>query len=137
VLKPPRGGPSGIVSSPISHIDLFPTILDLLGLPNHPSFQGTSAIASSAQRRIYLHSNAFVGQDGVVLWPWKLLITFWPRKNVELYNLVLDPSEMDDRARREPEIVRGLIGDLARFRSLQIAYYAQAKNTEAYHPPRH
>lgn len=136
VVKPPQGGPTGKVSHPVSHVDLFPTVFDLLGLRVHPSFQGVSALETT-RSRVYLHANAFVAQDGVVAWPWKLLVTYWPRENVELLNLANDPAELENQAERDPKVVERLLTDLRRFRSLQLAYYGDATYLTSHHPPRH
>ncbi len=136
LIKPPRGGPTGVIDRPTSHVDIFPTILRLLGLPNHPSFQGIPALGEQPRRLVYLQANALVVQDGLVYWPWKYLVSQWPPGHAELYNLLFDPGERHNLADSDPALARLLRDALMRFRTLQLSYYETPEQVSDYDPPR-
>lgn len=97
--------------TPVSLIDLKPTILDLLGVERSKN-DGLSLIpwlldihrdqAEKIQRSIFAYEDKQIAH---IKWPWKLI--FWKRQGrIELYHLGHDPNEknnladkMKDRAR--------------------------------------
>jgi len=84
-MKPPQGKNSTTVGKPINLIDIFPGLLNLMGVSEPNCFQGVSAFDETKKRNaIYLHSNAIVQQDGIVKWPWKLLSNTYPIKYFEV-----------------------------------------------------
>ena len=92
-IKPPKNLNPKIFKDPISHIDIVATILDLLNLPSPSTFQGISIYAKNKREHIYMYTRSLVGQIGIIQWPWKLLVTYYPRKGMELYNLEQDKDE--------------------------------------------
>jgi arylsulfatase A-like enzyme len=116
-------------SSPVQTHDLYPTILDILGLPKSPELQGRSlgeAIGGAAdpERPIFsegrFRSLSLVGS--VRVGAWKLI--YDPKeKKAELYDVQRDPEERHDLARREPQRVRALVRQLEAFweRNAQLA----------------
>jgi arylsulfatase A-like enzyme len=98
---------------PAQHIDLFPTVLDVLaisrpqGLPGRsllgapPEGDPTSAVFSSLHlegRRVH----------SVIRDDWKLIRTVAPEPRVEVYDLSADPGEQTDLSAREPEVLAEL-----------------------------
>jgi len=135
MIKPPKGVDVQMVEKPISHIDLFPTLLDIMKIPKPGSFQGYSAYDSDDQRQIFMHNNSFVWQDALVLWPWKMLITYHPVKKIELYNLEADPMEKQNQAHNYPDIVNDMKQQVKKLHDSQIEYYKNPNYFIKYNPP--
>lgn len=105
------GWPAGVDLTPVSLVDVAPTLAGLLGatLPATdgvdlgPALLGGPSAAAEG-RALVAHEQ---DQWAVVAWPWKLLVR--PADNLtELYNLADDPGERDDRAAAEPARVKAL-----------------------------
>lgn len=108
------GGQTGADEEPVTLLDITPTVLELLGLAPLPDLAGKSLVPHlvrgapaelvSVRRALPLNES---DQWGVIRWPDKLLVR--PLDNlIELYDLSKDPGERDDRAAREPALVREL-----------------------------
>lgn len=140
-IKVPRGLEPRVVEEPISHIDIFPTILDLLNVPSPASFQGVSVFENRKRKAVYMHSNTFVRQNGIVQWPWKLLITSRPLKKVELYNLEEDKFEEKNLyGEAVYDIkVRELSKKLDEWKNSQLRYYRRDRKPFylMFSPPRY
>lgn len=92
LIQLPRGDRrSGRVGTPVSHVDLVPTILDLAGLPADNRLQGLSLIDDALiERLIYgQHSQRTVSYHG----KWKV-IQDDRLKDVQVYDLKEDPGEV-------------------------------------------
>lgn len=139
LIKPPNKNiNANIINYPVSHIDVFPGILDLMGLPSPPSFQGISPFCEQKRQYIYMHTNAIVIQDGIINWPWKLLLTLFPFNGVELYNLQEDPDENDNLAFTSNAITEDLKNRLHAWRCLQLQFYQNPnKFPISYYPPKY
>ncbi len=127
----------GIDHRPAQHIDVPPTILNLLGLPPHPSFQGIDLLQSAfdGNRSMHLISQtALAYQYGIVRARWKLIYDE-PKRSYILYDLVSDPMETTDLARDKPEIARELAKKLNTWRTLQINYHADKNLHANVYPP--
>lgn len=111
---------------PVSTLDILPTILDLMGLPPHPAFQGRSFASHStdtAERpAIFMNIQGFKSADGIVCWPWKLIVDRGARTS-HLFDLEHDPEELHDLAPREPDVAERLRGTLNAQMSAQLAYH--------------
>jgi len=117
----------GDVYEPVSHIDILPTILDLLEVPSHPSFQGRSFVGKSTpapheQSAIFMNIQGLRSAEAVVCWPWKLIVDRTSR-SVQLYDIERDPDELDDRVKHEPDIARTLRASLSAQMTAQLAYH--------------
>jgi arylsulfatase A-like enzyme len=114
------------VYEPVSHVDILPTILDLLDVPSHPSFQGRSFasknVESHAENAIFMNIQGLRMAEAVVCWPWKLVVDRTSR-TVQLYDLERDPEELDDRAKHQPEIAQTLRATLSAQMTAQLAYH--------------
>lgn len=105
--------PGSVSHKPMISMDFFPTMLDLAGLPLQPKLHvdGRSLLSQlkgndTGQRTLHWHYPHYHGsswkpgasiRDG----DWKL-IEFYHYNNFELYNLVKDPGERTDLAKRNP-----------------------------------
>lgn len=107
--------PGHRVLSPVSLVDLLPTILDCAGLPERRNLSGrrlTPALAGQAleERACYVATDApFVLEGwaplhGVVTQNWKYIHTVRP----ELYDLSVDPQESHNLADAQPARLREL-----------------------------
>lgn len=133
VCAPGITKPGSVCDSPVASTDFFPTLLDLVGLPQqeqlHPD--GTSLIGhlkgqSAESRTLYWHYPHYHGSNwkpGAAIrdGDWKL-IEFYEHDETELYNLANDPGEQDDLADRQPEIRDRL---KAKLRDWQISMKAK------------
>lgn len=93
----------------VGHVDLVPTVLDILGLPDDPALPGQTLrrAADRGQPPRPVHIEAMDGWltagaapiSGVVLDGWKLIAAPIP----ELYNLALDAGETRNVYKAEPK----------------------------------
>lgn len=105
LIKSPRGTPQAPVTTPVSHLDLVPTVLDQLGLPVPADLDGrslTPALIGGELATVPVFSQ-FTGNNGpsaarhaVILGEHKLILN--TDDEPELYDLALDPLEMHNRA---------------------------------------
>ncbi len=107
---------SGVIETPVIGMDLYPTILDMVGLAPIASQQsdGVSVLPllrgdNIAQRQLFWHYPHYGNQGGepssiVRDGDWKL-IYYHEDRRVELYNLTEDLSEQHDLSEREPKRV--------------------------------
>lgn len=116
---------AGDAYEPVSNLDVLPTILDLLDVPAHPSFQGKSFMGKSEgheQNAVFMNIQGLRSAEAVVCWPWKLVVDRTSR-TVQLYELERDPDELDDRAKHETEIAKTLRATLSAQMTAQLAYH--------------
>ncbi len=123
---------------PVSHLDILPTVLDLLNLPPHPSWQGRSFRLADpdgiGRHAIFLNIQGLRFADAVICWPWKLIIERTNKKRY-LYNLESDPEERDNliAAERPParytEIEARLDDTLNQQLLAQLDYHAVEDKT--------
>jgi arylsulfatase A-like enzyme len=121
------------------HIDIPPTVLGLMGLPPHPSFQGVDLLAPSADERggrsIFLVGQALEDQYSLVEDRWKLIFDA-KLGEYQLYDLEVDPGEVEDLAMRRPEIAAALATRLQGWRKAQLQYYSDPIAYRSTYPPR-
>jgi arylsulfatase A-like enzyme len=114
------------VDLPVSHLDIMPTVLDLLGLPPYPGYQGRSFVDARAyakeRRGIFLTMQGIRYMDAVVCYPWKLVDDRSGRR-VHLYDLEHDPAERRDQFAIRPRIARALHRLLRAQIAAQLAYH--------------
>jgi len=128
---------AGIDERLAQHADIAPTILHLLGLPTHPSFQGSSLLNPEANpaKSVYLVAQTpQAHQVGVVRSHHKLIYDEW-RQRYQLFDLVNDPAEKIDIAQQNQRLTKELAARLQTWRKLQMDYYAdKALHTREYPP---
>jgi arylsulfatase A-like enzyme len=127
----------GIDPRPAQLVDIAPTVLDLLGVPIHPAFQGESLVVPEhdPQRAIYMVAQTPIAhQYAIVRGPHKLIYDEFNGAH-QLFNVVNDPGEHADVAAREPELVRSLAERLFTWREAQIGYYADRERYTREYPP--
>jgi arylsulfatase A-like enzyme len=90
-LAAAAGTRSGAVGS---HVDLWPTITDVCGLPCNPAWQGRSLLGDAADRRAYFSRRGAVGvREG----PFKYIWDYESRREY-LFDLTADPAERTNLA---------------------------------------
>ncbi len=108
--------PKSSTEVPAIHMDFFPTLLELAGLPLMPEqhLDGVSLVPvlegeTLAQRDLFWHYPHYGNQGGepssiIRRRDWKL-IYYHEDQRVELYNLAVDLEEQTDVASQHPEVV--------------------------------
>jgi arylsulfatase A-like enzyme/glyoxylase-like metal-dependent hydrolase (beta-lactamase superfamily II) len=120
VRAPGVARPGGVSHEPVLGTDLYPTILDLLGLPLRPEQHrdGVSLVPLLRGRTrldrdaLFWHYPHYANQGGfpggaVRVGPWKLLERYEDGR-VHLFDLEGDVAERNDLASRHPEKVEAL-----------------------------
>ncbi len=134
IVRWPGHTPAGIVdnTSVISGVDILPTICDLAGikLPGNIVYDGenvTRVLKGAPQKRTrpLMWENRFPVYGHVIhkspvlairMGDWKLLMN--PDSGrVELYNIIKDPTELNNCAGQKPDIVRDLSSQLLKWSS--------------------
>jgi arylsulfatase A-like enzyme len=136
VIRAPQMKPS-LDSRPIQHVDIAPSVLALLGLPPHPSFQGINLFDSQSnpKRSIYMVAQTpDAYQYGIIRSGFKLVYDERQREYL-LYDLASDPGENSDIAGSRPALAKELAQRLHTWRKLQIDYYSDARLQSRAYPP--
>ncbi len=86
------------------HVDVLPTLLDLLSLPQEEKHPGVSAYGADQRPMVPLYTGYGHPFVGFVDWPFKFI---WNRRkhHAELYNLQEDPKESNSLTESHPEEV--------------------------------
>jgi arylsulfatase A-like enzyme len=125
LIKYPGQRHSAIVEQPVSLVDVFPTVLDAVGLPLPAPVDGLSLLRPdiAAPRTLLAESypSAFLLQvhprfrrveRALIRWPYKLIVD--TRGKRELYHLESDPDETRNLYARQPAIAASLLAELER-----------------------
>lgn len=123
IVRLPRDARAGIVVSElVRHIDIAPTILELVGAAIPDSYQGASlrptwsdADADHAPRVAIAESLIAGPQRKAVRIGTDKLVTDETRRPIELYDLAMDPDERDNRLERDAETAERLRAELVRW----------------------
>jgi arylsulfatase A-like enzyme len=112
LLAGPRIAP-GLVEDPASLIDVTPTLLELLAQRPAPRADGVAVLPGLAPpaRVLISETDRARALRAVVEGNWKLIHDRQTGAS-ELYDLLVDPGERTDLARRRPEVVEALLGTL-------------------------
>ena len=145
VKWPAQGSGRAVCDVPVISTDLFPSILEMIGLPARPqqhadgeSFASLMKGASELPREaIYWHfphysNHGMQSPAGAVRSGDYKLIEYFENNTVQLFNLRTDPGEKHDLAREEPETAARLKAMLHRWREQVSA--AGMENNPHYQP---
>jgi arylsulfatase A-like enzyme len=127
----------GFDDRPAMFLDVPPTILDLLGLPPHPSFQGISLVEPQPDpdRSLYMIVQTPAAfQSAIVRSGFKLLFSEWEGRSF-LYDQVNDPGETRNLVSMRPDLVEDLGTRLRFWRGEQLGYYADVARHSREYPP--
>jgi arylsulfatase A-like enzyme len=128
---------SGMEDRLAQHVDIAPSILGLLGLPTHPSFQGIdlfNSVPDPKHAAYMLVQTPLAYQYGIVRSGMKLIYDEREQRYA-LFDLTTDPGETNDIAASQPDRVNELGKRLQAWRTLQINYYADPKIQKIEYPP--
>ena len=119
---------------PVSHLDIMPTVADLLGLPPHPSYQGRSFVRTrpvdGPAQGIFMTIQGLRLADGLVCWPYKLIMERSSGQN-ELYDLARDPQERENILGEQPAVAMRLAEVLSAQLRAQLQYHRLASTERA------
>lgn len=90
---------------PFGHIDLLPTLLELLGIPRDPRHRGLSALSPVRRPMVPLYTALGVRYTGFVDGRMKYIYGSRSRRS-ELFDLAADPTEQVNLARQFPALTR-------------------------------
>ena len=123
IIRYPGKVPAGKrVSGFSQHKDLVPTLLELAGVLCQEKFEGASLVplatgeVASHESEFYITECTWMRKHGWRTPHWKLIVALEPdfhfKPEVELYNLVEDPTENCNLAEEQPEVVALLRGKM-------------------------
>jgi hypothetical protein len=116
---PPAGAPLPEARGQASLIDVAPTILDLADVRRPPSFRGRSLLLGRGEPVPVFAETIRVDTalQAVRVGRWKL-IRYVTSNALLLFDLEVDPGEVDDRYEEEPEIAASLVAILDAWRGM-------------------
>lgn len=109
IIFPDQRWAGRVVETPVSLIDLVPTVLEVLGMDVPPDLSGRSLVQLLegepwAIRPIYAEvTDGWNPVRAIIDWPWKYVHRFSPGEG-ELYDLEQDPHETTDLSDVHPRI---------------------------------
>jgi arylsulfatase A-like enzyme len=118
----------------LSHVDVVPTLLDLLEIPPQPVHVGRSAAAPGPRQMIPLYLPAGFKGLGLVDGDWKYIYDRKTQRS-ELYDLIADPDERSNVADLNAERVRTYQRRVLEFMSAQKAREASIPDIAPEQPP--
>jgi arylsulfatase A-like enzyme len=124
-----------VVDEPVENVDVWPTLLDLLGLPPLPDAQGRSLLPAieaayrgerdpaGAERPRLSQIDRAWGRVGAEPDPlvklargdWRFYLGTPESGQLELYDVAKDPGERSNVARAQPEVVAALRAEVERY----------------------
>jgi len=116
IIRYPKKLPAGQrVKGLNQHKDLVPTLFDLAGLKTGDPTDGRSLMSlvrgkkASFEPEIYITECTWMRKHGWRTPEWKLIVALEPdfhfKPEIELYNMVEDPLELKNLARKHPDVV--------------------------------
>jgi len=119
IIRYPKKLPAGVrIPGYNEHKDLVPTLLELAGIRTARTFDGQSLMKlvkgrkTSFESSFYITECTWMRKHGWRTPEWKLIHALEPdfhfKPEIELYNLLEDPGENRNLARKRPDIVEAL-----------------------------
>jgi arylsulfatase A-like enzyme len=127
----------GIDDRPAMFLDLPPTILALLGLPPHPSFQGISLAGDGPDpnRPLFMIAQTPAAYETAMVES-GFKLHFVEEEGLWVLNdLARDPGETVDIAASRTDLVERLRRRLLQWRREQLAYYGDVERQRREYPP--
>lgn len=130
-------------TTPISHLDVVPTIIDLIGLPPFDGFQGSSGLAPvdelvspvAGVKPILMTAHTGIFEDALLVYPFKYVRNY-RGEAPRMFRIDIDPGEQLNLVEREPELAAEMAALLARARATQLSYYSKpADERLKFYPP--
>jgi arylsulfatase A-like enzyme len=136
VIRAPDLGP-GLDGRPAQHVDVAPSVLDLLGLPPHPAFQGQSLLPAGfdENRSLYLVAQTAMAHQYAIVRGGHKLIYDERTRQYHLYDVRADPGETRNLAATRPDLAGALADRLYAWREAQVEYYADPGRQAREYPP--
>lgn len=122
------GQENRLVTQKVSHIDLVPTIVDILNLSQKEGFRGRPF---EEGRRIFFTSQSHNYLVGMIEGNTKIIVDL-NRKSVEVYNLLKDPLELDNLFKQGENSVQ--VKTLLTWHNCQINYFSKESPLEELEP---
>lgn len=104
------------------HIDILPTILDILGIPRTPEQEGVSVLSSHREQMALLHTSWKDDFMGIADQQWKYILRTEDGIE-ELYNIREDPEERNNIAVQNPAVADRYRSFVLKARSHKDEYY--------------
>jgi arylsulfatase A-like enzyme len=114
-----------LVDTPVSLLDLGPTLLDLLGVSSELPLLGRSLLPSLRgepvpERPVLMECERFTARKRAYLrWPFKLIVDRATGSS-QLFALHADPHEQRNLASREPGLLRAMQAELSQLQGLLV-----------------
>ncbi len=131
ILWAPGKVPVAQSSAMVTLVDVLPTVLEVLGLPEAEGIDGRSLMplargeTTSHRDQVMLSEATWQAARGVRTPEWKYIkfmqSTIYGRDGVELYDLAEDPDEQHNVADDHPEVVARMGAQLQHWLSAQLA----------------
>ena len=120
-----------------SHLDVMPTVSELLGVPSHPSYQGRSLLGPVAKERsaVFMTIQGIRSMDGVVCYPWKLVYDCTGGE-AYLFHLGRDPGEKVNLVAKEARVAGAMASLLQMQIDAQVGYHEKKERMDAEFQPR-
>ncbi len=111
------------------HIDILPTVQDILGIEALPEQEGVSMLSRRREQMALLQTYAPDHIMGVRDRKWKYLYNF-TRAVPELYDLSVDPEEKNNLSGQFPDVARRYQAVVERSYRHRIGYYKKIMKTD-------
>jgi arylsulfatase A-like enzyme len=112
MMRGPGIAPNQRVAGPVGLVDLTPTLAELAGLPQSPSFKGEPLPRDGMrfvdpERTVVSETRRIQNRRAIVRGQWKLYVDLRTNE-MQLFDVVADPREKNDVAADHPEVVESL-----------------------------
>ncbi|MBN2157754.1 MAG: sulfatase-like hydrolase/transferase [Spirochaetes bacterium] len=111
------------------HIDILPTVLDILGIPGSSEQEGLSILAPHREQMALLHTSWKDDYMGVVDQRWKYIVRT-DSGIEELYDLEQDPDEKKNISLKHPDLVNRYRSFVGKARLYKSEYYRRILEKE-------